>query len=100
MNGCRSDITVRDLLTFTFGFGMHVGMFMDPTPWPIVTAVTEAQLATIGPPDLPVAPEADEWIKRLGALPLKAQPGERWLYTTGASIRPCATAISASSAYC
>jgi CubicO group peptidase (beta-lactamase class C family) len=80
------EITVRDLLTFTFGFGMHVGMFMAPTLWPIVAAATEAQLATLGPPDPKTPPDADEWISRLGSLPLLAQPGERWLYNTGASV--------------
>jgi CubicO group peptidase (beta-lactamase class C family) len=79
-------ITVRDLLTFTFGFGMHVGMFMAPTPWPIVAASMQAQLATIGPPDPKTPPNPDEWIKRLGSLPLMAQPGERWLYNTGAHV--------------
>jgi CubicO group peptidase (beta-lactamase class C family) len=93
------EITVRDLLTFTFGFGMHVGMFTAPTPWPIVTAATEAQLATIGPPDPATAPAADEWIKRLGSLPMMAQPGERWLYNTGAQVLGvlCQRAASASS---
>ncbi len=95
----QREITVRDLLTFTFGFGMHIGMFMAPTPWPIVTAAAEARLATIGPPDPPVAPAADEWIKRLGALPLMAQPGERWLYNTGAQVLGvlCRRAAGASS---
>jgi CubicO group peptidase (beta-lactamase class C family) len=79
-------ITVRDLLTFTFGFGMHVRMFGAPTPWPIVAAATEAQLATVGPPEPKTAPNADDWIKRLGSLPLMAQPGERWLYNTGAQV--------------
>ena len=82
----RATITVRDLLTFTFGFGMHFGMFTAATPWPVVVAATEAQLATIGPPDPDAPPSADEWIKRLGALPLLAQPGERWLYNTGAQV--------------
>lgn len=82
----QRDITVRDLLTFTFGFGMHVGMFTASTPWPIMVAATEAQLATTGPPDPKSAPHADEWIKRLGSLPLMAQPGERWLYNTGAQV--------------
>lgn len=80
------EITVRDLLTFTYGFGMHIDMFMAPTPWPIVTAEAEAQVSTIGPPDPPVAPGPDEWIKRLGALPLIAQPGERRLYNAGARV--------------
>jgi len=82
----QREITVRDLLTFTFGFGMHVEMFMAAEPWPIVVAATEAQLATIGPPDPKTAPDGDEWIKRLGSLPLMAQPGERWLYNTGAQV--------------
>jgi CubicO group peptidase (beta-lactamase class C family) len=93
------EIAVRDLLTFTAGFGMHLGMFMAPTPWPIVVAATEAQLATIGPPDPDIAPAADEWIKRLGSLPLMAQPGEKWLYNTGAQVLGvlCQRAAGASS---
>ncbi|MDQ3879370.1 MAG: beta-lactamase family protein [Actinomycetota bacterium] len=82
----QRDITVRDLLTFTFGFGMHVDMFTTPEPWPIVVAATEAQLATIGPPDPKTPPDAAEWMKRLGSLPLMAQPGERWLYNSGAQV--------------
>jgi CubicO group peptidase (beta-lactamase class C family) len=82
----QREIAVRDLLTFTGGFGMHVGMFMAATPWPIMVAATEAQLATMGPPDPKTAPEPDEWIERLGSLPLMAQPGERWLYNTGAQV--------------
>jgi CubicO group peptidase (beta-lactamase class C family) len=81
--------TVRDLLTFTGGFGMHVGMFMAAAPWPIMAAATGAQLATMGPPDPKAAPEPDEWIERLGSLPLMAQPGERWLYNTGARYSAC-----------
>ncbi|HEY2771199.1 MAG TPA: serine hydrolase domain-containing protein [Solirubrobacteraceae bacterium] len=79
-------ITVRDLLTFTFGFGMATAMFMSEVPWPIVFAARDQQLATIGPPDPDVQPEPDTWIANLGSLPLIAQPGERWLYNTGASV--------------
>jgi CubicO group peptidase (beta-lactamase class C family) len=79
-------ITVRDLLTFTFGFGMVGEMFASPTPWPVVAAVNELRLATIGPPDPPVPPEPDTWIAALGSLPLLAQPGERWMYNTGAQV--------------
>src|SRR4051794_32086165 len=43
-------ITAHDLLTFTFGFGMVLEMFMSPTPWPIVAATDELSLNTIGPP--------------------------------------------------
>ncbi len=79
-------ITVRDLLTFTFGFGMVMEMFMSAEPWPIVAAAEELRLATLGPPIPEIQPEPDTWIANLGALPLLAQPGERWLYNTGASV--------------
>lgn len=95
----QREITVRDLLTFTFGFGMHVDMFMAATPWPIAVAATEAQLATLGPPQPKTPPGPDEWIKRLGSLPLMAQPGESWLYNTGAQVLGvlCQRAAGASS---
>jgi CubicO group peptidase (beta-lactamase class C family) len=79
-------ITTRDLLTFTFGFGMVLDMFSAPTPWPVVAAADALDLATIGPPNPDVQPEPDTWIANLAKLPLLAQPGERWLYNTGASV--------------
>jgi len=79
-------ITTRDLLTFTFGFGMVLEMFAADPPWPIFAATEELQLATLGPPDPGVQPDPDTWIAGLGRLPLLAQPGERWLYNTGASV--------------
>ncbi len=79
-------ITVRDLLTFTFGFGMVGEMFASREPWPVVAATQELRLATIGPPDPPVPPDPDTWIAALGRLPLLAQPGERWMYNTGAQV--------------
>jgi len=79
-------ITTRDLLTFTFGFGMVMDMFMSATPWPVVVAAEELNLSTIGPPNPDVQPDPDMWIANLGTLPLLAQPGERWLYNTGASV--------------
>jgi CubicO group peptidase (beta-lactamase class C family) len=79
-------VIVRDLLTFTFGFGMAPEMFTSPTPWPIVETTERLRLSTIGPPDPTVPPDPDTWIARLGSLPLIAQPGERWLYNTGAQV--------------
>jgi CubicO group peptidase (beta-lactamase class C family) len=79
-------ITVRDLLTFTHGFGMAVEMFMAPAPWPVVRAADELHLATFGPPDPEEQPDPDTYIAALGSLPLMAQPGDRWLYNTGASV--------------
>jgi CubicO group peptidase (beta-lactamase class C family) len=79
-------ITTRDLLTFTFGFGMAMEMFSSPEPWPVVSRSEELGLATIGAPNPAVQPDRDAWIAGLGSLPLIAQPGERWLYNTGASV--------------
>lgn len=79
-------ITTRDLLTFTFGFGVAMEMFMAPAPLPIVAASDEVHLSTIGPPDRAIQPDRDTWIAGLGSLPLIAQPGERWMYNTGASV--------------
>ena len=76
-------ITTRDLLTFTFGFGMLVEMFTAKQPWPVVTAADELTLNTIGPPMPDVKPDPDTWLGRFASLPLLAQPGERWLYNTG-----------------
>jgi CubicO group peptidase (beta-lactamase class C family) len=79
-------ITVRDLLTFTFGFGMVLEMFTAAEPWPVVAAEQQLGLATFGPPDPSVPPDPDTWIARLGSLPLLAQPGERWMYNSGAAV--------------
>jgi CubicO group peptidase (beta-lactamase class C family) len=78
-------VTVRDLLTFTFGFGSVMEMFTGPT-MPVMAKADELRLATLGPPDPAVQPDPDTWIARLGSLPLLAQPGERWMYNTGASV--------------
>ena len=61
-------------------------MFASPTPWPIVAAAESRHLATIGPPQPDVQPDPDTWIGNLGSLPLLTQPGERWLYNTGAQV--------------
>jgi CubicO group peptidase (beta-lactamase class C family) len=79
-------ITTRDLLTFTWGFGMEGALFMAPEPWPILTATLDRDLATFGPPQPASTPDPDTWLGRLGELPLLAQPGERWLYSSGAQV--------------
>jgi CubicO group peptidase (beta-lactamase class C family) len=79
-------ITTRDLLTFTFGFGLTMEMFMAAEPWPVVAAASELRLATLGPPEPGVLPDPDTWIASFGTLPLLAQPGERWLYSSGAMV--------------
>jgi CubicO group peptidase (beta-lactamase class C family) len=75
-------ITVRDLLTFRMGFGMIMGT---PDRYPILHAIDELQLG-LGPPSPDTTPAPDEWIRRLGTLPLMHQPGERWMYNTGSEV--------------
>ena len=75
-------ITVRDLLTFRMGFGL---VMAPPDVYPIQRAVSELRLGQGLPaPSTPPAP--DEWIRRLGTLPLMHQPGERWMYNTGSDV--------------
>lgn len=78
----RRPITVRDLLTFTLGFG---ALFADPAAVPILKAANELQIG-MGPPTPSMMPPPDEWIHRLGSLPLMHQPGEEWMYNTGADV--------------
>src|SRR3954463_1252319 len=92
-------VTVRGLLTFTFGFGMAMEMFTAPEPWPVVAAATGAGLATIGPPRPDDFVDPDTWLARFGELPLLAQPGERWLYNTGAHVLSVLCARAAGMSY-
>jgi CubicO group peptidase (beta-lactamase class C family) len=78
----RRPITVRDLLTFRLGFGQ---LMMPPEAYPILQAANEQQIG-MGPPSPATMPAPDEWMRRLGALPLMHQPGERWLYNTGSDV--------------
>jgi CubicO group peptidase (beta-lactamase class C family) len=75
-------ITVRDLLTFTMGLGI-VGA--EPGTVPIADALAELELGQ-GMPGPQTPPAPDEWIRRLGTLPLLYQPGERWMYNTGSDV--------------
>jgi CubicO group peptidase (beta-lactamase class C family) len=79
----RRAITVRDVLTFTFGFGSVMAM---PGTHPIQKPIREGRLGGDGTPRLSEPPPMDEWIRRLSALPLMYQPGERWLYNAGADV--------------
>ena len=69
-------VTLRDLLTFTLGTGIVVA---EPGTIPIADALNALQSEEPAPPP-------DEWIRRLGTLPLVCQPGERWMYHTAAGV--------------
>ena len=76
-------ITLRDLLTMRGGFGM---ILAPPSEYPILQAEADLELCSAGPP-VPATPHApDEWMRRMGTLPLMNQPGEQWRYATGSMI--------------
>jgi CubicO group peptidase (beta-lactamase class C family) len=72
----KRPITLRDLLTYTLGTG---SVPAEPGTVPIADALNALQGDEPGPPP-------DEWIRRLGTLPLVFQPGERWMYHTAADV--------------
>jgi len=79
----KRPITVEDLLTFRCGLGFVPTAAED---YPVLNRIAELQLLGFGPPD-PASPLApDEWLRRLGTLPLMAQPGETWMYNTGSYV--------------
>ena len=73
-------ITTRDLLTFTTGIGAFMAM---PGTFPLQKAMEDVGLLP-GPDPMPLS--ADEWLRRLGELPLASQPGTAWMYHTSAEI--------------
>lgn len=91
----RRPIVVEDLLTLTCGFGLVLAR------GPLFDAIKRDTLMP-GPFSPPFS--ADEFMRRLGALPLAAQPGEGWLYHTGfdalavllarATGRPCSELLA------
>ncbi|HSA59430.1 MAG TPA: serine hydrolase domain-containing protein [bacterium] len=76
----KRGITLRDLLTFRSGYGEVA--FLSPA-CPLQKAMIEARLPLSA---WPFGGSPDEFMKRLGGLPLAHQPGERWLYHMGSEI--------------
>jgi CubicO group peptidase (beta-lactamase class C family) len=79
----KRSITVRDLLTSTFGFGSVMAM---PGTYRIQQLIRDGRLGGDGPPHPMLTPGTDEWMRRLGELPLMYQPGERWTYNTSCDV--------------
>lgn len=66
-------ITVRDVLTSTFGLGIDLTLMGSPIMAEVLTRANyDGGVAA--------APEPDKWMSLLGELPLSYQPGERWQY--------------------
>jgi CubicO group peptidase (beta-lactamase class C family) len=83
----RRAITARDLLTFTWGLGMIIVPpgTVPAAPLPIQLAMDDLELNQSAPSP-PVPPAPDEWIRRLGTVPLLHQPGAGWMYHTGSDV--------------
>jgi CubicO group peptidase (beta-lactamase class C family) len=74
-------ITLRDLLTLRMG----IGYVMAPGHHPIQKVLKEYNLLQ-GPPKPQMQSDPDEWMRRVGTLPLMYQPGERWTYDLGLDV--------------
>ena len=70
-------ITINHLLTLTHG----LGVIFEPTP---IALAMEA--SGVGASAVPPQLTADDYLARLGELPLAHQPGERWMYNMGCDI--------------
>ncbi len=70
-------ITLRHLLTMTPGFGWV------PERGPLSGAMSRQHIA---PGPYPPPMSHDEYLRRLGGLPLASQPGRRWHYHTSSDV--------------
>ena len=73
-------ITLRDLLTMRMGLGF---VLADPETTPIAARMLELGVA---PGPRLFGADAEEYMARLGSLPLVHQPGARWLYHIGLDV--------------
>jgi CubicO group peptidase (beta-lactamase class C family) len=73
-------ITLRDLLTFRSGYG-DFALFAPACPFQQALESAGLSIST-----WPYRGTPDEFVQRLGELPLAHQPGERWLYHTSAEV--------------
>ena len=79
----RRSITVRDLLTYRMGFG---SVMARAGTYPIQKPIRELRIGGDGPLLPSEMPDADQWMRGLGSLPLMAQPGERWMYNVSGDV--------------
>lgn len=79
----KCEITVRDLLTYTFGSGM---LMAPPENFPILMAMRKSGIE-LGPPAPQHHLPSNEFMKRFGEFPLIYQPGERWLYSRASALQ-------------
>ncbi len=71
----ESEMTMRQLVSHTAGFAYGLG----PSS-PVDTLYFDADISAVDQ-------TPDEFLERLAALPLVAQPGERWIYSIGVDVQ-------------
>ncbi|HSV03843.1 MAG TPA: serine hydrolase domain-containing protein [Phenylobacterium sp.] len=76
-------MTVEDVMSFRLGWGV---IMAPPGTYPVQHVIAEQQLVGFGPPDPSVPYGPDEYLRRLGQLPLFSPPGRDWRYTTGSNV--------------
>jgi len=76
-------VTVEDLLTSRCGIGWDFAA--DWERQPVMQELDRLDLGA-GPPRPAGPPPPDEWMRRIGTLPLSHQPGSRWLYHVAAEL--------------
>jgi CubicO group peptidase (beta-lactamase class C family) len=80
--GAARAITVRDLMSFTAGYGFDFAHFDQQIQ---ITELRRLGLG-VGPPTPASMPPIDEWMRRLKTIPLDHQPGMGWRYHFGSEI--------------
>ncbi|QKH38364.1 beta-lactamase family protein [Achromobacter pestifer] len=80
----KREITVEDILTSRLGTGIVPAA---PGSTPFQREVTRQQLVGFDAPRPAAAMGPDEWLRRLGALPLLAHPGDRWFYSVASNVQ-------------
>jgi CubicO group peptidase (beta-lactamase class C family) len=78
----KRSITLRDLLTLRMGMG-HIMAYAQDYP---IRKALDAYGLLPGPPQPQAEPAPDEWMRKVGTLPLMHQPGERWMYDLGLDV--------------
>jgi CubicO group peptidase (beta-lactamase class C family) len=76
-------MTVEDVLSFRLGWGV---ILAPPGTYPVQRVIEEQRIMGFGPPDPTVPYGPDEYLRRLGQLPLFSPPGRDWRYTTGSNV--------------
>ncbi|MGB3430421.1 serine hydrolase domain-containing protein [Achromobacter sp.] len=80
----KREITIEDILTSRLGTGIVPAA---PGSTPLQREIARQQLVGFDAPRPASAMGPDEWLRRLGGLPLMAHPGDRWFYSVASNVQ-------------